>query len=518
MSDNVRALPVSQADLNLEECAAMLDGAPVNILYAGTDLIIRYMNRKSHATLTTIATLLPVPVARVVGSSIDVFHKDPSYQRRKLAQAKSQSQRSLIQLGPETLDLMVSPILSLAGDVQGYMVTWDVVTQKIIQESELERVQSMMDNIPVNVLYADTDFTLRYMNPASLRTLKSIERFLPKPVDKLLGEKIDIFHKDPAHQRRIVSDDRQLPHRRQIKLGTETLMLLVSPLYDRSKRYLGPMVTWEVISDKVEIVEKIGEATHQLASAAAELSATAKQMSSAADRTASDAESAERAADDVAKGISAVATNTEEMTAAIREIARNTADASQASTATRTQAETTNVGIGKLSGSSQEIGAVVKVISSIAQQTNLLALNATIEAARAGDAGRGFAVVANEVKELAKQTARATEEISLKVGAIQQDSGAAVGAINSITDSVKRLSGISDAIAASVEEQEATTNEVARVVRDSAKGIESFNDRLKAVRLTAVATQGGAAQVLEAAAGLAKLAEDLAMLIKKIEV
>src|SRR5262249_47789899 len=157
----------------------------------------------------------------------------------------------------------------------------------------------------------------------------------------------------------------------------------------------------------------------------------------------------------------------EEMTASIKEIARSANESAEMSKSTLAKAQTTNKTITQLGTSSQEIGNVIKVISSIAQQTNLLALNATIEAARAGDAGKGFAVVANEVKELAKQTAKATEDITNKIGAIQTDSSAAVEAIGGISQAMEKVNAIAGAIAASVEEQTATTNEVSRVVLES---------------------------------------------------
>jgi len=160
----------------------------------------------------------------------------------------------------------------------------------------------------------------------------------------------------------------------------------------------------------------------------------------------------------------------------------------------------------------------VAVIADIAEQTNLLALNATIEAARAGEAGRGFAVVANEVKELAKQTARATEEITGKINAIQRDTGAAVEAIAAIAISIEKLNNIAGAIAASVEEQQATTTEMSRVVQDSAKGVSSITRNIKAVSEASSQTSSGASQCMTAAKQLAQLADSLRELVQKVQV
>ena len=169
----------------------------------------------------------------------------------------------------------------------------------------------------------------------------------------------------------------------------------------------------------------------------------------------------------------------------------------------------------KLGDSSTEIGQVIKVITSIAQQTNLLALNATIEAARAGEAGKGFAVVANEVKELAKETAKATEDISRKIEAIQSDTKAAVGAIASISEVINQVNGISNTIATAVEEQNATTNEMARNVGEAARGSGEITSNIAGVTEAAASTSRGAVDTQKAAAELSKLATSLRELVER---
>ena len=254
-----------------------------------------------------------------------------------------------------------------------------------------------------------------------------------------------------------------------------------------------------------------------LASSATQLTSMATQMSENAKRTSQDSEYATGISSEVASGVQIVATNTEEMVASIKEISRSANESAQMSRDTLNNALETNKTISKLGASSQEIGNVIKVISSIAQQTNLLALNATIEAARAGDAGKGFAVVANEVKELAKQTAKATEDITNKIGAIQKDSTAAVEAISEISASIEKLNSLSGAIAASVEEQTATTNEVSRVVVQSSKGVENIATSVRAVSSAAEVNMSASAETLNSAKGLTDSAEELRSLIRKIQ-
>jgi methyl-accepting chemotaxis protein len=178
-------------------------------------------------------------------------------------------------------------------------------------------------------------------------------------------------------------------------------------------------------------------------------------------------------------------------------------------------AQSTNVTVKKLGESSQEIGNVIKVITSIAQQTNLLALNATIEAARAGEAGKGFAVVANEVKELAKQTAKATEDIGQKIEAIQGDTKGAVQAIEEIGTIINQINDISNSIASAVEEQTVTTNEIGRSVTEAAKGVNDIARNIGGVAVAAKNTTQGATDTQKASAELSQMAARLQTVVAK---
>jgi methyl-accepting chemotaxis protein len=206
----------------------------------------------------------------------------------------------------------------------------------------------------------------------------------------------------------------------------------------------------------------------------------------------------------------------EEMTASIKEITRTTNEASSMAGETLRKAQHTNKIIDKLGVSSSDIGNVIKVISSIAQQTNLLALNATIEAARAGDAGKGFAVVANEVKELAKQTAKATGEITKKIEAIQADTNSAVSAIGEISLSIEKVNGHAGNIAAAVEEQAATTNEISRIIIESSSAIGGVSNLVRDVSNISSANSSDASQLIDASKSLSKLAMELKDLVNKI--
>jgi len=293
------------------------------------------------------------------------------------------------------------------------------------------------------------------------------------------------------------------------------LQSVYSPVTDETGRVTKVILIATNVSEQQKMILSMQETSITLASASGELTAAATEMSNTADRTSRESELAAAAADMVASGVQTVATNMEEMVASIKEIGRSTTESAQMAKTTLARAQESNAIVTKLGTSSQEIGDVIRVISSIAQQTNLLALNATIEAARAGAAGKGFAVVASEVKELAKQTAQATDNITQRIGAIQGDTKHAVQAIAGISQAVEKLNSISSVIAAAVEEQTATTNEISRVMVESKKGMESIAGTIKTVLIAAKESTASSGQTLEASKELANMAEKLSSLVRR---
>ncbi|MGH9744890.1 MAG: methyl-accepting chemotaxis protein [Candidatus Acidiferrales bacterium] len=266
-----------------------------------------------------------------------------------------------------------------------------------------------------------------------------------------------------------------------------------------------------------EIIQSISDNAQHVASASAELSSTSQQISANSEETSAQVNVVSNATQQVSQNLQTVATGAEEMGASIKEIAKNATEAARVATAAVRTAETTNATVSKLGESSIEIGQVIKVITSIAQQTNLLALNATIEAARAGEAGKGFAVVANEVKELAKETAKATEDISRRIETIQTDTQAAVEAIGSISTVIKQINDISNTIASAVEEQNATTNEMVRNVSDAAHGSGEITSNIAGVAQAAESTSRGAGDTQKAAQELVEMSAQLRKLVEQFK-
>lgn len=257
------------------------------------------------------------------------------------------------------------------------------------------------------------------------------------------------------------------------------------------------------------------ENASSLASSSEELTAVSQQMAGNAEETATQANVVSAASEQVSRNVASVATAAEEMQASIREISKNANDSARVAKNAVGVAHLTNETMKKLGESSLEIGNVIKVITSIAQQTNLLALNATIEAARAGEAGKGFAVVANEVKELAKQTAKATEEISQKIEGMQGVTKGAVTAIEEIGAIIDQINDISNSIASAVEEQTVTTNEIGRSVTEAAQGVNEISKNISGVATAAMNTTHGANDTQSASLELSEMAARLQASVSK---
>jgi methyl-accepting chemotaxis protein len=266
-----------------------------------------------------------------------------------------------------------------------------------------------------------------------------------------------------------------------------------------------------------KLVDGIIENIHPLASASEELTSVSQQMASSAEETRAQANVVSSAGEQMSKNAQTVSKSVEDLGASIREIAKSAHEAAKVATTGVEVANTTTATVTKLGESSAEIGNVLKVITSIAQQTNLLALNATIEAARAGEAGKGFAVVANEVKELAKDTAKATEDIGQKIDAIRQVTVGAAEAIGQISKIIVQISDYQSTIAGAVEEQSATTREIGISGSDAARGSAEIARNISSVAQASEHAAEGASNTQKAAQELARMAAGLQQLVEQFQ-
>lgn len=439
----------------------MVSNMPINTLVANTEGIIYDMNPAAEQTLKTIEHLLPTKVDKILGNSYDIFHKAPEHQRKLLADPRNLPHQTVIDVGDEKLDLLVSPLYSKSGKYIGPMVTWSIVTEKIRLEQEGIRSRQMIENLPINVMLADLDGKIISLNKSSKTTLKSIEHLLPIPSDKILGESYDIFHKNPIHQREILANPDNLPHQAIIDVGDEKLDLLISPLFDMNGNYEGPMVTWSVVTEKYRLAAKNEENKERLESTVLGLTSTANEDF-----------------EDLHKYINSVATASEEMVASISEISSKSSQAAGMTQDAVARNKKSSEILEDLRARSDEIGEIIKVVVDIASQTNLLALNATIEAARAGEMGRGFSVVANEVKELANRTQDATKDISSKIAAIQNSTQETQSFLGATTESIGTIDAMMTSIASAIEEQSAVTSEIGHSMNSAQEKINNATENV----------------------------------------
>lgn len=418
---------------------------------------------------------------------------------------------------PYYVDAVIAPIIGDNGKPKKYIgVRYDITDTEI----ERQNMRGIINAIDESFAFAefDTDGSVLSVN-------KNYERLSGFSQDEVKGR----VHKDfcegellnqEGHQKfwddLRAGESKQGIFRLSTKEGVEVwLQSTYSPVMDEVGRVSKIIKISTDVTEQQKMILSIEETASALEGSSVELTATATELARNASKTSEESQSAAAAAEEVAAGVQTVATNIEEMVASIKEIGRSTYEASEMAKTTLNMAKESNESVAQLGHSSQEIGDVIKLISSIAQQTNLLALNATIEAARAGEAGKGFAVVASEVKELAKQTAHATDDIANKIGTIQSDTKNAIHAITGISDAIEKFNGISGVIAAAVEEQTATTNEISRVVVESRKGVESIAATVKTVSMAAHDSTASSNQTLAASKELAGLSEKLSSLIGK---
>jgi len=339
----------------------------------------------------------------------------------------------------------------------------------------------------------------------------------------------DITHQVHANELAKEAEEREKKATMELRAKVETLLKVVAATADgdltqkvtvTGEDAIGQLAAGlsKLITDLRASITGIGQTAGSLSTASSQLLKISQQVLANSDGSLQKAKTVSQNSEQVSANVSIVAASSEEMLASIREISKSASGASRIARTAVGMADETTQTINKLGISSQEIGKVIKVITSIAQQTNLLALNATIEAARAGEAGKGFAVVANEVKELAKETARATGEISLKIEAIQNDTKAAVKAIGDVSSIINEVNDISGTIASAVEEQTATTNEIGRNVTDAARGTGDIARNINLVAESAESTTVGARDTENAAKELTQMANQLQVLVQRFRI
>ena len=483
------------AALKLTQLVEKAEGA---VMMVDRDFLITYANESTVEMLNKYADIFKkiwptFDPSNVMGTCIDMFHKDPSHQRKMLSDPANLPYKTDIEVGPLTFALSVSAQMDSNGEYVGNALEWKNVTDersravretKIaeFQEVEVEKLSAVMAEI------ANGDLTQNYEVAES---------------DEETQSTWSTFNDIAVQVNKMCENLRQV-----MTLMTTNAGTLATSSEDLSGT-----------ASKLET--GAGDTMNQSASvssAAEEMSINMKNMASSAEQMTSNVQS--------------VSSAITEMTDSIGEIAKNAEQASSVASNAANLAEASNETIGQLGSAADEIGKVIEVIQDIAEQTNLLALNATIEAARAGDAGKGFAVVATEVKELAKQTADATEDIRNRITGIQGSTQEVVQSIDEIGKVIAEVNSVSTTIAAAVEEQSVTTKEIAKNVSqtsdaatsistgvtESALASEEITRNITEVDRAAKNTASAATLTKETGASLSSLAGELQGLVGKFNV
>jgi len=437
-----------------------------------------------------------------------------------------------------TMDFFALETLKPSAERLDVLRTVSRLVSKTIQDARaasaaLEKA-AIVENVPVNVMLSNTDGIITYMNPASEKTLRSIESQLPVKVDMIVGRSYDVFHKTPAHQRRLLADPKNLPHTANIMVGKDTLRLAASAVYDSAGKYAGPMVVWEVITEKLasearqkelqdrerenqeELKKKVdqiltmvnaaadgdltaelqvsgtdavGELATGLRRMMADLRDIITQVIDGASQFTEGARVVSESSQTLAQGAQTQSASVEQMSATIEELTRsieavkeNAGGASDVAQQTSTLATDGGAAVRKsveamerIKASSTQISEIIQVISEIASQTNLLALNAAIEAARAGEHGLGFAVVADEVRKLAERSSEAAKEIStlIKESTQRVSEGATLSAQTG--EALNRIIGSAQATAKKITEIAAAAIEQATSAVEVSKAIQQIS-------------------------------------------
>ncbi|MGA8649117.1 MAG: methyl-accepting chemotaxis protein, partial [Xanthobacteraceae bacterium] len=514
-----------------------LDACKTNVMVADENYNIVYMNKTMtemmHAAEADLRRDIPALNARkLIGMNIDVFHRNPSHQRR-LLDGLTTTFETALNVGGRNFHLVVMPIRSDGGGRVGTVVEWKDETEQKKLEVAAARIRSALDSCTTNVMVADENCNIIYMNNTLVKMLKAAEADLRKELpnfdsEKLLGAPMDVFHKNPAHQRRLI-ENLNGTFEADIKVGVRKFHLIASVAKGADDRRLGTVVEWKdttaekaieeeingmvqaaidgdlarrlTLEDKTgffrnlaaamnklcelfsDVIREVKQAAREVANASAEISTSTTDLSQ---RT-----------EEQAAGLEETSASMEEISATVKKNAENAQQANDSANNTREVADRGGQVVAKaveamalIDKSSHKVSDIIGVIDEIARQTNLLALNAAVEAARAGEAGRGFAVVASEVRSLAQRASQAAKDIKDLITNSNNQ-------VREGVDLVNKAGTALDDIVESMNRVAAIVSEIAAASAEQATGIEQVN---KALTQMDEVTQQNSALVEENAA------------------
>lgn len=543
---------VRRKELEVARLASAIQGAMTSIMMIDRDFVITYVNDATTTMLRpyqdTLQKVFPgFDVDKLVGTNIDIFHKNPAHQRQLLSNPNNLPYSTDIAVGPLKFRLNVTATMDNNGNYIGNALEWANVTEVRQKELEVARLTGAINGAMTSIMMIDRDFTITYVNDATVKMLRPHQGVLQGVfpgfnVDRLVGANIDGFHKNPAHQRQMLSNPANLPYSTEIKVGPLEFRLNVTATMDAEGNYIGNTLEWSDITEQRKLertVQRVLDSTSVVMKAMAEgdlskqmegeyegdfaelqaaINETVNSMSDVVQDITDAAVSVSSGASEISRGnidlsqrteeqassLQQTASSMEELTNTVKHNSDNAREANQLAASAREKAEQGGEVIQKaiaamaaISASSKKVADIIGVIDEIAFQTNLLALNAAVEAARAGEQGRGFAVVASEVRNLAQRSAGAAKEIK----ALINDSGEKVTEGASLVNESGRTL---QEIVIGFKKVGDIVSEIAVASIEQTSGIEQVN---KAVSQMDEMTQQNAALVEQAAAASESLDE-----------
>lgn len=402
----------------------------------------------------------------------------------------------------EMLDLHVDAIKK-DGKIIKYVLSWTVCTAR-------EQQKIMLDTMPINIMMANPDtMRINFINQTGRETFRNYENLLPVKADNVIGQPIGFLSKDYNNIGGLCKDPKNLPLHSIVEMAGETVEVIIAAIIDKSGYYIGPMITWSLVSDRVALADKIEHFSQDVSQSAKMLHETVEVQARYAQETAHQSEDVARAAIMASENIRSVTMASESVAHSIDNISDNILRSDQVAAEAVDRAAHTGQIMQRLNAASRKVGQVISIIDEIAEQTNLLALNATIEAARAGEAGKGFGVVAAEVKNLASGTKKATDDIKNEIAEMQNICTEAEGASGDIIRIISEISEASSMIATAIEQQVNSTREISSNVKSAAQASDNVSHGMETISRSTQCSEGATTDLLSLAGQLSEQAAQM---------